>query len=200
MQVLTKLTQTLHDAIMARGAATLVVCGGSSPLALFAGLQDADIDRSRVTVTLVDDRLVPADDENSNQRLLHQHLLVGPVKQARFMPLDHQIVDLPRPFDVMLLGMGPDGHFASLFPDMVGDPAAFDPVCAPAVITTPPLGNPCLPRISMNMAMILQSRLIVMLVRGDEKRAVYEQAKTDRSLPLHWLFAQTQKAIDVEFE
>ena len=90
---------------------------------------------------------------------------------------------------MMLLGMGVDGHFASLFPDMVNE-AALQPDAPPIIVKTGPKGSPSLPRISMNLAMILHSKLLILLVNGPEKQAVLEAAQTDRQLPVHALLKQ----------
>ena len=190
--------EQLTASIAKNGTASLVVSGGSSPLAVFAELAAHDIGWDKVTITLVDDRLVPADHADSNQALLHRHLLVDHAAAARFMPLTQAVMDVFRPFDVMLLGMGPDGHFASLFPAMVGDDEAFGPDHTPKIITTPPIGSPQWPRISMNMAMILESNLAILLVNGAEKQAVLAASKTDSALPIHWLLKQTKRKIEVE--
>ena len=188
-----QIARQLAHAIATKGQASLVVCGGSSPISIFAaltaGAHEGIVDWSHVTITLVDDRLVPADHQHSNQKLLHDHLLCGAVAAATFIPLaiDNAADNIGRPFDVMLLGMGVDGHFASLFPDMVGETSL--QVDAPDDFETGPKGSPSLPRVSMNLAMILQSKLLILLVNGSEQ-AVLEAARTDPGLPVHALLKQ----------
>jgi 6-phosphogluconolactonase len=96
----------------------------------------------------------------------------------------------------MLLGMGLDGHFASLFPSMVGD-AAMNVDTAPAIIQTGPDGDPLCPRISMNLPMILQSRLVFLLVKGAAKQEILRAAQTDQLLPVHHLITQTVKSVQI---
>lgn len=202
MSIVTQITDALAAGIAARGTASFVVSGGSSPATIFAalaeGAYDAVIDWSKVTITLVDDRQVPDDHADSNRKLIREQLLLGDVAAATFLPLttDGPVADLHRPFDVMLLGMGPDGHFASLFPSMVDD-AAMDVATPPAIIETGPQGNPIWPRISMNLAMILQSSLLILLVKGAVKQDVLAAAQTDRSLPIHHLISQTVTPVEI---
>ena len=197
-----QIARELAQSLAKNGQASLVVCGGSSPLGIFdalaAGEHEDEVDWSRVTITLVDDRLVPADHEHSNQKLLHDHLLRGPVAAANFVPLqpNNAAMDIRRPFDVMLLGMGVDGHFASLFPDMVSK-ASMKIDTPPMILETGPRGSPTLPRVTMNLAMILQSRLLILLVNGAEKQAVLKAAQSDTGLPVHALLKQDGTRLEI---
>jgi 2-dehydro-3-deoxyphosphogluconate aldolase/(4S)-4-hydroxy-2-oxoglutarate aldolase len=119
----------LSEAIAARGNAVLVVSGGRSPVAFFQHLAKQDLDWSKVVVTLADERWVPVEHADSNAGLLKQYLLKGPAAKAQFLSLysaaanveqaaeqaDRLLAELP-PIDVLVLGMGDDGHTASLFP------------------------------------------------------------------------------------
>jgi len=120
----------LRDAIDIRGAATLVVSGGSTPKGFFRKLSGKAIDWSKVTVTLADERWVPPGHADSNHRLVQENLLQGGAGSASFIPLvsEHahpraavdeitQALSRLGTLDVVILGMGGDGHFASLFPD-----------------------------------------------------------------------------------
>ena len=190
----------LSQAIAERGSASLVVSGGSSPIPTFTTLASTPIDWAQVTITLVDDRDVPADHADSNDLLVHTHLLQGYAAQAHYVSLargSDAVANIARPFDVMLLGMGTDGHFASLFPDMISDATAFDTDAAPAILRTGIKGSPAHPRISMNLAMILQSRHIMLLIQGDAKRAVLAEAQHDHNLPVSALLHQTITNIDI---
>ncbi|MDB2390513.1 6-phosphogluconolactonase [Alphaproteobacteria bacterium] len=196
----TVIADYLSKAIAARGSASLVVSGGSSPVPTFKTLATLSIDWAKVTITLVDDRDVAADHADSNDLLVHTHLLQGHAAEAQFISLARDtdaVSAIARPFDVMLLGMGTDGHFASLFPDMMADQVAFDPDTKPVILRTGVKGSPAHPRISMNLAMILQSRHIMLLIQGDAKRAVLAEAQQDRSLPVSALLHQTITKIDI---
>lgn len=122
--------EQLRAAISARGEATLVVSGGRSPVAFFQNLAKQGLDWSKVTITLADERWVPVEHADSNAGLLKQYLLQGPAAKAKFLSLysaaanledaarqaDRLLAELPA-IDVLVLGMGDDGHTASLFPN-----------------------------------------------------------------------------------
>lgn len=202
MSVVNQIAAALACAIAERGTASFVVSGGSSPTSIFAALaageHDADVDWARVKITLVDDRQVPVSHDYSNCKLIRSRLLQGPVVAAEFLPLtaDGPVSEIARPFDVMLLGMGLDGHVASLFPAMMDD-AIMDMRTSPAIIETGPQGDPLWPRISMNLPMILQSRLLLLLVKGKVKLEVLAAAQTDGSLPVHHLITQTVTSVQI---
>ena len=128
--ILTKLiSDKLKLAIDKKGTATFVVSGGTSPLKLFEDLSKIDLPWNKVQITLVDDRLVNKNHIHSNQKLINDHLLKNKAKLANFIPLSEKIIKskiIITPFDVNLLGMGEDGHFASLFPDMINNFNLFD--------------------------------------------------------------------------
>ncbi|MGE0281892.1 MAG: 6-phosphogluconolactonase, partial [Rhizobiaceae bacterium] len=121
----------LSEAIEDSGTATLAVSGGSTPRKFFEALARIDIDWSNVTVLPVDERFVPETSDRSNARLIKEKLLQGPAAAARFVPLfapnmdvgdaareaDDHVGRLGVPLDVVILGMGNDGHTASFFPD-----------------------------------------------------------------------------------
>ena len=114
--------KTLQSEISEYGSASLVVCGGSSPIKIFEYLNLIKIDWHFVRIFLVDDRLVEPQSEFSNQKLLKTHLLKNNAKKSIFTPLLTDLMSrnlIPDIFTVMLLGMGNDGHFASLFPEML---------------------------------------------------------------------------------
>tara|TARA_B110000914_G_scaffold183444_1_gene166411 strand:- start:305 stop:916 length:612 start_codon:yes stop_codon:yes gene_type:complete len=189
--ILTKLiSDKLKLAIDKKGTATFVVSGGTSPLKLFEDLSKIDLPWNKVQITLVDDRLVNKNHIHSNQKLINDHLLKNKAKLANFIPLSEEIIKskiIIMPFDVNLLGMGEDGHFASLFPDMINDFNLFDLSADPNILTITSHGDPFLPRITMNLSLILKSEFIVLLVKGSIKQKIIDQAKNDNSLPIHYL-------------
>jgi 6-phosphogluconolactonase len=172
----------LQQGLAARGAGSLALAGGRTPLPLFHALRDADLDWSRVGITLTDERWVAESDAASNAALLRTTLLGGRAAAARFFPLHDGSPDataaagavwqrlqaLPRPFDAVVLGMGEDGHFASLFPGNPGLSAALDPLSAPSCVA---MQAPTAPaeRLSLNLAALMQTRRLFLLVSGRVK-------------------------------
>jgi 6-phosphogluconolactonase len=196
MSLLSDITSLIEKTLTENNKASIALSGGSSPLALYEALSEKDIDWSKVTVTLIDDRLVPADHQDSNQRLIKQTFLQNKAAKVRFISLNDWSQDqIP---DIGILGMGADGHFASLFPQMMNDDMAFDHMAKPAILTTPPMGSPKHPRITMNLAMILAIPDRVLMVIGDEKIAVLDAALTGTELPITRLLAHDGTRITKE--
>jgi 6-phosphogluconolactonase len=175
------------------GPKRLMVTGGRGPGPVYDRLAQADLDWARVTVTLSDDRFVGADAPESNERLVRERLLQGRAAAARLVPLKgagptpaddasavEPAVRALLPFDATLLGMGEDGHIASLFPSTPDLAALLNPEGERLAVgvETPGLA-PYLPRISLTGAALFASKLIVLLVGGEAKRALLERVATD---------------------
>ncbi|MBU6198427.1 MAG: 6-phosphogluconolactonase [Xanthomonadaceae bacterium] len=160
----------LRAAIAARGGAWLAVPGGVTPRKFLGMLAQQKLDWARVSVTLTDERCVAADDARSNEGMLRQ-VLIAPT-QARFAPLQSAV---PRPFDAVVLGMGADGHCASLFVD--GDNIA-TALRADAPESTMPMRSPSVPeaRVTLTLAALVHTRGLFVLIRGEEKRRTLESA------------------------
>ena len=178
----------LREAIEARGEASLVVSGGSTPAPLFAALSRADLDWSKVRVTLADERWVSPDHDDSNEALVRRSLLVERAAAADFVSLYREmhspeealetvhaaLAEMPRPFDVVVLGMGTDAHTASLFPDAPELEAAMSERDSLVLATHPPSVPQA--RITLTAAALLDSHRCVLHVTGADKREVLEQA------------------------
>jgi 6-phosphogluconolactonase len=205
------------DAIVAqlrpRGPKRLLVTGGRGPGPVFDRLAKTDLDWTRVTVTLSDDRFVGADSPDSNERLARRRLLQDHAAGARFValkgagptPADDAAAVEPKiaellPFDAAILGMGDDGHIASLFPNMEGIAEALDPASETLAIGVTHAGMPpYLPRISLTARALFDAALIVLLVGGDGKKALIERVLTDPSFspPVSALLRQTQSPVRI---
>lgn len=179
----------LGEAISARGEATIAVSGGTTPALFFAELAKHRIDWAKVTVTLVDERFVEPSSPRSNEGLVRRTLLQGPAMAGRFVPLyrsapdvgdacresSDALRDLSWPLDVVVLGMGSDGHTASFFPDADNlasllDPATTEALC---VVAAPSAVEP---RLTLALPRIASARFLALHIEGDEKRAVLGDA------------------------
>lgn len=201
MQEISKqIVNLLDQDIKAKGNANFIVSGGSSPIKIFEDLSKVNLDWSNVTISLVDDRVVDISHTDSNEKLVQEVLMSGYASDAKFISICNEpkkLAALQRPFSVMLLGMGEDGHFASLFPKLIKtNPEYFDLKSEPEIFFTEPMGNPCHKRVSMNLPMILQSKNIFLLVPNKKKMEVLKKARFDNSLPINYLL--NQKKIDVK--
>jgi 6-phosphogluconolactonase len=169
---------------------SLVLSGGPTARLCYERLADvgADLlDWSVVDVLMGDERCVPADDDDANQRLVRESLLdrVGAV--ASFHPMDCDAVDdydrlvawIPA-LDLVHLGLGPDGHTASLFP---GSPDLDAPPGRMAVVTRDPHGLNPHDRMSLTYAAIARARLVVFTVSGESKRDVWAQMEAGADVP-----------------
>ena len=201
MQEISKhIVNLLEQDIKVKGNANFIVSGGSSPIKIFEDLSRVNIDWPNVTISLVDDRVVDVSHNDSNEKLVQEVLISGNASDAKFISICNEpkeLAALHRPYTVMLLGMGEDGHFASLFPKLIKtNPEYFDLQSEPEIFFTDPMGNPCHKRVSMNLSMILQSKNIFLLVPNKKKMEVLNRARNDSSLPINYLL--NQKIIDVQ--
>ena len=180
--------QDLRATLAKQPRATLAVSGGRSPVSFFQILSRADLDWGSVDIILADERIVPTNHADSNTALVQQNLLQNRAAAARWIPLvEDDAADLQpertvraasahyrRP-DVLVLGMGADGHTASLFPQSPQLAAAMSPDCAQPLIYTEPVTAPH-GRISLTAAEIARVPHLYLAIGGAEKKAVYERA------------------------
>ncbi|MFC4624549.1 6-phosphogluconolactonase [Daeguia caeni] len=179
----------LADAIATRGHAILAVSGGNTPIRLFEVLSRQPIDWNLVTITLVDERFVPVDHERSNEKLVRDHLLREHARVARFVGLcnaastvntaalaaSSRIDGLRRPFDVVLLGMGLDGHTASFFPRADRLDQAIDPTTRALVLPIHAEGAGE-KRLTLTLPLLIEAQLLVLHIEGADKNVVFEKA------------------------
>lgn len=188
----------LADALRARlgtqERAAIAVSGGTTPAETFGLLATEDLPWDRVQVTLTDERRVPVDDPASNEGMLGRTLLRGDAAAAAFVRLEEEaLAALPERFAAVLLGMGEDGHFASIFPDLPDLAGALDPDVDELCREVRTAASPH-PRTTLSYARLLASDLVVLLAFGEAKRAVLE-APGNR--PVAALLTQTRTPLRV---
>jgi len=215
-QLADSIVQRLHAAINQRGHAVLAVSGGKSPIALFEALRVLPLEWKRVTVLLVDERCVPHDHAESNTALVRRHLLQDAAAAATFVPFfdtlpdnldepalirlvdaaNRRLATQPWPLDMAVLGMGDDGHTASLFPGAPGLNQALyssGPVAWVRPVTAPHA------RLTLTLPALLATRELALAISGASKLAVFQQARlgADESLPVSLILNQHQTPVSV---
>lgn len=203
----------LEEAMAARGQASLVVSGGRTPVKLFEQLRTEALDWSKAWVTLSDERWVETASPASNEKLVREALLTGPAAAAHFVGLKNPapapeagadwatraLTRVPHPFDVVLLGMGEDGHTASLFPGSLALNKALDRSSPPGCIAINSLTAPHA-RLSLNLAALLDTRRVILHIEGESKWRVYQRAKAPgpvAELPVRAFLHQKEVPVDV---
>ncbi len=190
--------ERLTTAAAERGAASLVGSGGTTPGPVYDLLAKADAPWDKVVVTATDERWASPDDAASNQKLIADRLLQGWAATARYVSLlsDHadphdpaaeaevgaRIAAMPRPFDVVIAGMGPDGHAVSWFPGLPGMDASVLDAGAPALVrgVGPVPGAAGAPtRMTLTLAALHDARRLILLFTGEEKLAVLRRAQEE---------------------
>jgi 6-phosphogluconolactonase len=189
------LAAAAHDGLVERGHASLVLAGGSTPRPIYERLSSADIAWGQVAILMTDERQVPPNHPDSNYRMLRESLCRDRASAAAYQPLEVALIERFRPFDGVLLGMGEDGHFASLFPgnpmlarglDIDGDNFVLD---VPAGEPAPPQ-----PRFSMTLHALSGSGSVLLAITGAAKRATLARA-SDEHLPVAAMIAALQPRI-----
>lgn len=206
----------IESAIDARGAAVIALAGGKTPLPIYEKLAKAKIDWKRVTIVPGDDRMVPLGDPLSNVTAIGKIFIP---KGARVIPLisatvadykaagrsaDAILQDLHWPLDLCLLGIGSDGHAASIFPGPDFDEALNGPKERRALGVMPDPLPPEAPvaRVTLSKEAIVSARALMIALTGDKKREVLEAAieqGASSSYPAGRILADVELPVDIHW-
>jgi 6-phosphogluconolactonase len=202
----------LDAAIKARGKASIAVSGGGTPKVMFAVLAEQEIDWSKVTITLVDERWVDEDNERSNARMVRNTLIAHEAHVAAFLPLfdkahaddvdaalesvGESVDAIGKPFDVVVLGMGPDGHTASFFPGGDRLAEALDLEGTRTVISMR-AGGAGEPRITLTLPRVLDTRTLYLHIEGADKKDVLAKAQAGGDFPIAAVLKQDRVPVDI---
>lgn len=212
-----EICQLLSKGLAETGRASLLVSGGRTPKALFNDLSGRSVNWKCVDVALVDERWVEETSSDSNTAMVKRELLINKAREASFYPLktehnepqdglieaEQNIKSMSRPFDVLILGMGEDGHTASIFP--CAEPAlrdaGLDMNSAQMLVAMQPATAPH-QRISLTMPAILSAKKIFLHLVGSAKKAVLINAlggQDVKEMPIRAVLHQTKTPVDIMF-
>ena len=206
----------IESALDARGQAVIALPGGKTPLPIYDKLAAKDLDWKRVTILPTDDRLVPMGDAMSNITAIAKVFLP---KGVRVLPItseaavdyraagraaDARLQDVHWPLDLCLLGVGADGHTASIFAGEDFEEAVAGPRERRAIGVMPedlPDEAP-VPRVTLTRAAMATARALTIAVTGDAKRAIIERAIKEgpaSSLPIGRVLADVELPVDIHW-
>ena len=207
-----KVAALLAADIQARGKASLVVSGGRTPMGFFHLLSQQLLDWSSVTVTLADERWVDADHHDSNEKLVRENLLINEAHQAQFISLKsaaenavdaesecEQALASAGQFTVVILGMGDDGHTASLFPGTEALALGLDMNSGRTAIAVTPTAAPH-QRMSMTLPRLLNAGQVIIHISGSSKQDVLLAAQNGDNaaeLPIRAILGQQVAPLSV---
>lgn len=201
----------LRHAIEDRGEATFMVSGGSTPEPLYKALSNSDLDWESIYVALVDERWVEFSHDKSNEAFTVKHLIQNKAAVANLVGMKNSastaaegLADcesayqqLAQPFDITILGMGSDGHTASLFPHAQGLDEALNPdsdqLCAAITAIRSDVTGTVVERMTLSLVGLLRSRSLILLITGEEKLAVLRAAQGEgdvKDMPIRALLRQ----------
>lgn len=195
------ITDTVHSLLKQQNQVIIAVSGGKSPIALFKKLSSANIAWEKIIITLVDERITDINCADSNENLVRNYLLQNMAINARFKGLmlpEHTIQEMSdnanlwvNQIDIAVLGMGEDGHTASIFPECPEFSQAINKNLTPAYIETNPISAKYR-RIGLNLSGLIRIRNLILNASGENKLKVLKEAikGNNQNYPISYLLKQ----------
>ncbi len=208
----------LSQQIKHLGEASFIIPGGTTPSPAFKLLSNTDLPWDKITIAQSDERWVDANHSQSNEKLTRTSLLINQAKKANYISMkndqatpfegeqktNQHYQNLSSPFTITMLGMGLDGHVASLFPGAKNIIEALsltnENLCIAINAQGCPVAGDYPDRISLTLSAILNSTTIILLITGKEKMAVIQTAlekKPTRNLPVSYILHQTETPVEI---
>ena len=200
------------------GAASFIIPGGTTPGPAFQSLSNAELDWGNITIAQSDERWLDSSHEQSNQKLTELSLLINRAAKANYVAMKNSSASskigltqcnrdyqsMLTPFSVTMLGMGLDGHFASLFPNSNHIKKGLDPnnldLCIDIDASGCPVAGDYTERMSLTLTGILNSQIIILLITGQEKLRLIQNklnTKPDLNCPISYLLNQTTNPVSI---
>lgn len=207
-----KILNDLQLAIETKGEAFLAVSGGSTPKKLFLALSQSDLEWSKVTITLVDERWVKPSHVQSNEKLVREYLMQNKASEAQFIGLKNNFAKATQglsatsealkkipSLDVVILGMGEDGHTASFFPHAYNlkELLTTNERCSATEATAEPKE-----RITLSKNFLLTASSLLLHIEGKKKKTVFERASQSddiEEMPIVSMMQQTKPILEVYY-
>lgn len=206
-----EIADKLQAGIDSIGSASLLISGGSTPRPMFAVLSEIDIPWDKVNIALVDDRWVATDDAASNEKMANEALLINKASKANFVGMKtseqdafkaeqavtEKLAHIQQPFDVVILGMGEDGHTASIFPccEQLDEALATDKTIMATQPTTAPHQ-----RMTFTKSALLNSKQLYLHLVGESKETVLNEVtdgEDEKLAPIRAFLNQTRVPMTV---
>jgi len=213
VEVLSKrIEKEIEDALVQKKRVSIAFSGGSTPKKLLQKLSKADIEWPRVDVLLVDERWVSTSSNYSNEHFLRENFFINSAKHAVLIPLKNAIVEPSdaqivtnnslekiKKLDIVILGMGEDGHTASFFPHMKELDFALNThmYCSSATANTEPTK-----RMSLSRSFLLSAKSLILHIEGEKKKDVFDKASQSddfSSMPIIAMMQQKEPILEVYY-